>query len=77
MNASTIYRSTWSVDGGATFDAYEGRSHNNALHRTRRLFSGQGYRVVKEESRTGHVVLSNGVNRAVIDIHAEHPEETR
>ncbi|UDL16215.1 hypothetical protein SEA_KOZIE_19 [Microbacterium phage Kozie] len=76
MGASTIYRSTWSIDGGTAFDGYEGRSHNNVLHRTRRLFSGQGYRVVKEESRTGHVVLDNGSHRAVIDIIAEHPEAT-
>lgn len=63
------YRSTYYVnDPARRFDGVTGREHNSVLRRTRALFSGQGYRVDRERSHTGHVVLTNGTDTVVIEV---------
>jgi len=68
MTAPDRYASTWSVDNGTVYSGVESSTHNGALRRTRHLFSGQGFKVVREESSTGHLVMDNGTNRAVINV---------
>ena len=64
----TRYVGFWSVDGGYAYEGCSAATHNQALRLTRRLFSGQGYRNLPEETgRTGklQLVRPDGV-RAVI-----------
>lgn len=64
-----MYTAFYSIDGGTEFAGWTSKSHNAALRKTRGFFSGEGYRVVREHSRVGHVVLLNKRgNRLVIDV---------
>ncbi|QWY81878.1 hypothetical protein SEA_HONK_55 [Microbacterium phage Honk] len=58
----------WSVNGGNRFEGVRASTHNAALRETRRLFSGQGYRLDKTVSRVGHIELVGPMGRAVIDV---------
>lgn len=67
MNAT--YTAYYAVNGGTRFTGWASKSHNAALRNTRRFFSGQGYRAVRDESIVGHVVLRDkSGNRVVIDV---------
>lgn len=55
------YVSSYVINDGYEFKAYEGTSYNSVLKRTRRLFSGQGYRLVAGhcDGTAGFVKLVN------------------
>lgn len=66
-----MFTSFYTVDGGTRFEGVTSSSHNEALRRTRRLFSRQGFRVVRDETwmRTGqlaHVTLRNPAGTTVV-----------
>lgn len=70
MARQLAYQGYITIEGGSgRLEAIASSSHNEALRRTRRLLSGQGYRVVRDESRVGHVRLQrpDGV-RALVEV---------
>ena len=70
MARALAYSGFVTIAGGSgRLPGVEASTHNAALRLTRRTLAGQGYRVVRAESRVGHVVLQrpDGV-RALVEV---------
>lgn len=62
------HRSFYTINNGTRFPGIEGYAHNSVLHRTKKLFSGEGYYIITELSWVGHVVLRNSANEVLIEV---------
>jgi len=59
----------FSINGGERIIGWSAKTHNAAVRGTRRLFSGQGYRLASDNTGIGALILENGSgNRLVITV---------